>query len=1032
MTVLVRNAALLAAIASVVATPSAFSASPTRFADISTEGATLPFIPRSIDTTPVTVVVIMHGDSVTSVQRSVGRPLTRPERDSVIAARTAEQAAMAPEIIRRGGTVLAGFRSALNAVKVSIPKNRLGQLKSIPGVLDVKPVGTYRPNNVNGVPLVGAPAVWQGLAQLRGEGVKVAIIDTGIDYTHANFGGPGTVAAFNTAKAGSTGPANPSLFGPSAPKVKGGIDLVGDAYTGSNTPVPDPNPLDCNGHGSHVAGTAAGFGVSANGSTYAGPYTAAAYTPGAFSIGPGVAPKADLYAVRVFGCTGSTNVVVDAIDWAVAQGMDVISMSLGSDWGAADNAETAAIANASAAGILVVASSGNSGPSPYIAGSPASSDGVIAVAATDALSAVPVATLALTGVGSPVTVQNSNGALFANGVNYPVVVLRNANGTVSLGCNEAEYDKTRNGGIDIAGKLVVTLRGTCARVYRAGAGQHYGAAAVAMINNAASFPSYEGPIPGGDPAANPFEAVTIPFFGVRPADAAALTGPTGGPAPANAVATNAGAIANPGFEIAASFSSAGPRVGDSALRPGITAPGVSVVSTAVGSGNGFATISGTSMAAPHVAGVAALVRQQNKTWPVADQRSAIVQTASPSMMKDYSPRLEGAGLAQVGAAVATQAVVRVANDSLSFGYSDLLQDFTATRQLTVHNDGTKAVQFNIAVTKVVGPAGATVTAPASVIVNAKSDAQFPVTLTVPGGSLTSRDANGNAAFQDVGGYVQLTPSSSRLNGNAKLTVPYYFVGNTRSNLASSANSIASSGNTNLTVSNAGGLQAGEPDFYTLGLQQPTPQGIFQADTRAVGVQSVPSGSNPFLVFAINTHDRFSNAAGFQEWDILIDSTGGNNPRSNPNFVLIGINGAAVTTAAAAQNTLVAALLNVSTGAITAIRLAPVSTDSSTVWLVVRASEIGVTAANPRFAYAENHFSSNGVGSGTPGVAKFNAFNPSLSVSGGGPVAPNGSVGATVSVNGEWANTPGAGLMIVAPDNTSGAGQALLLPAAAPN
>src|SRR5207249_6127098 len=101
------------------------------------------------------------------------------------------------------------------------------------------------------------------------EGIKIGVIDTGIDYTHANFGGPGTPADYTTAHATETAPANPAYFGPAAPKVKGGFDFVGDAYNGSNTPMPDPNPLDCNGHGSHVAGTAAGFGVTSGGATYA-------------------------------------------------------------------------------------------------------------------------------------------------------------------------------------------------------------------------------------------------------------------------------------------------------------------------------------------------------------------------------------------------------------------------------------------------------------------------------------------------------------------------------------------------------------------------------------------------------------------------------------------------------------------------------------------------------------------------------------------------------------------------------------------
>src|SRR5438270_3888039 len=154
------------------------------------------------------------------------------------------------------------------------------------------------------------------------------------------------------------------MFGPNAPKVKGGTDLVGDSYdanpnnaTYQPVPHPDPNPLDCAstspnvGHGSHVAGSAAGFGVL-NNATYTGPYNSAAYQQH-FQIGPGVAPKADLYAVRVFGCAGSTNVVTDAIDWAVANKMDVISMSLGSAFRHAKTAHSIARHTAVLAGIIV-------------------------------------------------------------------------------------------------------------------------------------------------------------------------------------------------------------------------------------------------------------------------------------------------------------------------------------------------------------------------------------------------------------------------------------------------------------------------------------------------------------------------------------------------------------------------------------------------------------------------------------------------------------------------------------------------------
>ncbi len=1044
MKMLAHRAVLMAASTSLGLASGAYAATPGQFREITGAEVSSSFVPRALDNAVQTVMVILQGDPVAKAQQRAGRKLSDGERDAIITARRSEHDALAPEIRRHGGQVVGHLHSALNGVKVQIARNNLDRLRMMPGVVDVVPVGTYQRNNTVSVPYIGSPSAWQLPAQYQGQGVKIAIVDTGIDYTHANFGGPGTVAAFNTAAASSTVAANPAWFGPGAPKVKGGIDLVGDAYNSAGstaaarTPHPDPNPLDCGGHGSHVAGTAAGFGVKANGATFTGPYNAAAYTTGAFKIGPGVAPKADLYAVRVFGCSGSTSVVTEAIDWAVANGMDVISMSLGSNYGTAINSDTAAIANATAAGILVVAASGNAGPTPYITSAPASSDGVIAVAATDSTGFYAGASLALTGVPSPLVVQNSNGAIFANASSYPIVVLRNLDGTVSLGCGEAEYDKNRNGGIDITGKLVVTMRGTCARVFRAGAGQHYGAAAVAMVNTDNGFPTFEGTIPGGDATTNPYEPVTIPFFGVRLSDKAALSGPTGGPAPATSVATNA-TIANPGFGMVAGFSSAGPRIGDSALRPGVTAPGVGTTSTLVGSGTGSVTESGTSMATPHVAGVAALVKQAKPTWSTADRRAAVVQTAAPGKLTDYAPRNEGSGVVQALLAVTTEAVVRLPNDSLSFGFADLLQDFSATQQVTLHNDGAKAVQFNISVTPATGPATASVTAPSSVIVNAKSDATFPVTLNLPANSVGgTHDAATGACclFQDVSGYIQLKPSNTRLNSNVALTVPYYLVAHSRSNLTVDATSVPTDGGTvNLTVSNAGGALAGTPDFYALGQQSPA-FGVTQADSRAIGVQSnVLSASDRLLVFAINTHNRISNPTSYVEWEIYVDPTGLETNPYNSRYLLVVVNGTAVSTAANVQEKLIVVRYTRNAAgnyvSPTLLFFADAGTDNSTVLAPVKASQLGLTVANPRMNYWEQHFGTDGTYSAMPGRGQFNAFAPSLVVTGGGTVAPGGAIGAAVSVNVEWANTPALGLMVVAPDNKSGASQALLLPAGSP-
>src|SRR5215471_6153251 len=265
--------ALGAAVAVLALSAIAQTGGPGRFAPANPHGAVkLSRLPASLDATPATVVVVLAGDPVAVVQEAAGRKLTRSEKDSVKAQRKSEQDAIRPQIGAAGGKVLGTFQSAVNGIKVQIPRNKVGALAQIPGVVDVKGVSRYRLANVIGVPRTQAPAVWAGIPGFRGEGVKVAIIDNGLDYTHADFGGPGTPAAYLAEFANSTLPSNPLWFGPLAPKVKGGIDLAGNDYNAddpASVPQPDPNPIPCESHGTHVAGTAAGFGVKdADGTTY--------------------------------------------------------------------------------------------------------------------------------------------------------------------------------------------------------------------------------------------------------------------------------------------------------------------------------------------------------------------------------------------------------------------------------------------------------------------------------------------------------------------------------------------------------------------------------------------------------------------------------------------------------------------------------------------------------------------------------------------------------------------------------------------
>ena len=998
----------------------------------------------------VQVMVKMSVDPVAVVRaRAPGKVLSDSDASTVAANVQAQHATIEPNLLAAGAHVVGHLSHAYNGIHIFVDRSQIAKIAALPGVVAVLPVRQHEHSNATTVPFLGTPRIWGAVPGFRGEHVKIGIIDTGIDYTHADFGGPGVVADYNAALATDTAPADPRWFGPGAPKVKGGTDLVGDAYTGFNTPVPDSNPLDCAGHGTHTAGTAAGFGVNADGTTYTGQYDTTIYTPGKFKVGPGVAPKADIYAIRVFGCGGSTSVVAQAIDWATAHEVDVISMSLGAPFGTANDPDTEAAQNAADSGIIVVASAGNAGSAPYILGTPSSGDAVISVAAMDATAGFPGAKLTLSS-GATVTVQDSNGAIFTDGTLYSgIVVLRNTglNGepndrSVSFGCKEADWDKTRNGGVDVTGKLVIALRGApayCdasgggARVFRAGAGQKYGAAAVVLLNNNSGYPPLEGPIAAGA-TGNPFAAVTIPFFGARgkstpkalSADAGALA------AAVSATAANF-QLPNPGFKMAASFTSAGPRFGDSALKPGVTAPGVAVVSAAMGTGSGGVTLSGTSMACPHVAGVAALVTQAHRGWSVEDRRAAILQTASPKQLLDYTPRDEGAGLVLPVGAALTQAVA-TGEQGLSFGFAETLEDYAEDLSVGIRNHGQTGLQFQVTVTPVTGSPAVQVTPSSNVVsVGPNGEARLTLRLRVPAAAIpaTHDPVTGADVFADVSGYVTLSPVPGGANNGIRLHLPYYLVPRVRSNASAKPDGKLGPSRpaAKVTITNhEGGIYA-SPDFYSWGLAN-TPQGVNFFDTRAVGMQTnvgMGGPANALLFVAINTYNRFSTAAA-AEFDVPIWTT--SPTTGNPDFYVIGADRGAITSGSS-DGIPASFVFNPKTRKIVLVGDADAPTDGSTVLLPFFASQVGLTAGSPRFTYGEATYNNiDGGSSQMPALATFNAFSPSITTDTQfQTVNPGSSEVINVTTDPvEFARTPALGLMVVDPDNRSGAKQADLIPA----
>ncbi|HEY3340026.1 MAG TPA: S8 family serine peptidase [Propionicimonas sp.] len=1043
-----RRRILIVTAALALAVPTVATAAPNPSHDLDHTGTAGPvgttFVPRILDKAgPVTVMVQLKGDPVAVAEAKASRSFSTAQRSTVKKALRKAQDAISDDIAARGGTVLSHLQSAYNGMRVRIARSKVTSLSALPGVVAVHTVTPRTLDNTVSVPYLGVPQVWQSTGY-TGKGVKVGIIDTGIDYTHADFGGPGTEAAFATASANSDEAADPALFGPSAPRVKGGYDFVGDAYdpgaaAGSPalTPRPDLNPLDCNGHGSHVAGTTGGSGVTGDGATYAGPYDAS--TPGkTFKVGPGVAPEVDLYALRVFGCEGATDVVTEAIDWAVDHKLDVINMSLGSSYGRSDSPDAVAASNAVAAGVVVVTSAGNSGQNPYLVGSPAVGQGVLAVSAVDSTPTFPGANLTVGSTTIPAI--NANGATLPAG-GFTIVRLVDDPATATeneaLGCSKAAYTKA---GITAAGTVIAVVdRGTCARAAKPIFGQQAGADAVVMINNAATYPPYEGPITSNPDDGSPF-TVTIPFLGVRNSDGPKLTAAAG-----QTLTLAAASLDNPGFNRYASFTSAGPASGDSGLSPNLAAPGVSIASAGVGTGTEAAIISGTSMAAPHVAGVAALGVQAHPTWPATAVAAALANTADPEKVADYDVTI-GGGLVDAAQTVATTTYVtgdsfrtskgRVAEGTLSFGFDEPRKSSVGTRTLTIHNRGTTAVTYALGSDPSTDVPATVRLSSRSVRVPAGGTARVAVTLRVKASDVGSSVGDDPFAFHAVGGTVTVTSRAGTLR------VPYLLVPRAQANvvgevsgsrggLSTATSTTTSSGRpTGLTVklSNPGGALTAAADFYTWGLSDgrdvATGLGGSGYDLRAAGVQSFDLTKGKLVVFAVNNYDRWSSPAS-QEFDVAVDTDND----GAPNYVVFSVDSGLVTTGDANGLAQVFIYDVAKDKVVTEGAVPTAPTDSSTILLPVTSATLGLTASAGAFAYtvagytveddaAFDEFSS---------WASYNPWARAIADGAYEQVTSRGRVSVPVTVDPvNFATQKPKGLMVVVLDNRSGPKEALLL------
>ena len=566
--------------------------------------------------------------------------------------------AMAPE-----ARVLARTQIVLNAVFMEVDASRIAELAADPDVLSVHRVKDYELDLSETVPYIGATAVQAD--GYDGTGVSVAVLDSGVDYTHAALGGSGNPADYaandpNIIEAGTF---------PTA-KVVGGYD-----FTGSDWPdlpeAPDPDPIDDGpeaGHGTHVAHIIGGVG--------------------------GVAPGADIYAVKVCSsistsCSGIA--LIQGMEFAAdpngdgdtSDAVDVINMSLGSDYGTAfDDDLSQAVENASALGILTVSSAGNGSDKPFVTGTPSSAPSALSVAQTQ----VPSATLQVIDVDGTLSIpavfqpwSTPLAGIVSGTVQYADGAAGNLDGCLPFAAGS------------LTGLVVLVDRGACNFTLKI---KNIGDAGGAIGIIGLIAPG--APFSGGDGGDAP---ITIPGYMISQADSSAMKAAIGGPG----VATVDPAAGIPLIGQMVGSSSRGPANNSFILKPEIGAPGASV-SAIAGTGIAEGPFGGTSGASPMVAGSAALLLQAEPNLSPAEVKARLVNTGDTNIDTDPFTGLApvsriGGGEVRVDAAVDAYTAAWDAKSllpSLSYGHIDVAkQTIRVKKTLTVHNYSDKFQWYKV-------------------------------------------------------------------------------------------------------------------------------------------------------------------------------------------------------------------------------------------------------------------------------------------------------------------------------------------------
>jgi subtilisin family serine protease len=814
-----------------------------------------------------------------------GIKMTADQQRAYLANLTQKQNALMTRIQAQGGRELGRVAKGHNALIVEIGANQLSALSGLNGVTSVRPLINFQIAQASGapgqpdlsttLPYVGATAVQN--SGVTGRGVKVAMLDSGIDYTHYNLGGSGNVADYTIAAAAAASAPPPNLF-PTA-KVVGGYDFVGDTWpNGDGLLHPDPNPIDLNGHGSHTSDIVGGRSLD--------------------GLHKGVAPDSKLYAVKVCSsvstaCSGLA--ILEGLEFALDPDntgtlnspVDVISMSIGGSFGQREQDASEMFTNIVQFGIVAVLSAGNDGDIPYVVGFPAATPEVVAAAATTAVngfdiplmlnSPTPVAgtypntaTLDFAPIGAPVT---ANVAYVGQGC--PA-------GSISAGSPADPYLANPSG------KIALVDRGACSVSLKIDRAASAGAVAVLI-----------GLVAPGDAVAfsNAGGSNFVPTLVITQSVSAVIKNALAG-SPVNATISPNNAIPLSGN--IASYSSRGPNYSYNMLKPDMSAPGT-VDAAQPGTGNGQTTESGTSFACPMMAGSAALLLSKNPSLTPLDIKALLMETSEPEVFQNVatSPGVlapmsrMGSGELRVDRAVAASTAAWDASDplsvSLSFGTYRLNLNQTFKKKVVIRNYSNAPRSYTISNVYRDAPntTGVTLTTPATVSVPANGSANFNLTLQVNAAALPVWDFFGgqNTATGSLLQTVEYAGYLTFTSGSEHIHLPWHILPHKAANVAPAFTSVALNGQPfPLNLSNINTSAGGQVDVFSLtGTNMQYPPSFLPApgddfaviNLRAAGVRLVClalSGSSCTsygVQFAVNTFGQRSHPSVPAEFDIDI-------------------------------------------------------------------------------------------------------------------------------------------------------------------